>query len=538
MGMRHTLQRHMITILVVTIALLFTCINSVGVFVGMANRPANTVYLGTIHYFEDYFLYLNHFFQGSHGAWLTANRYTGEITSPSILYWTDVAMGKLGGLIGCTPIVSYHIFLVIVTCTTLLVMYMLLTRIFPTSKFRAFTGFLFAVVSTSFINHIYVDGKPMWYPFQLWRTPHFALDRLGGVPHQTLQSLLFFVLTILCFSKNTSHPIRRLILIGICAFILTSLNPIQGAIFLGTISVTHIILYLQKKPVAVPPLIILALTTSATFIYMYFLSTTLPHSQARAWEATQDTTTTIPFLFMSMGPISFLWLLGIIPALMSGSSVLLFACILTVGTYAVFISTIPQAVGVSNLRILFPALYPFIGAIAVYGAYFIALKLTKFVPKMTTVNVITLFFILLSLPTLSWEIQQKIKSQADTADRTIYLPKPVYSMFTALSTAGTFDDVVLANPATHMDVLVPPLSGHTTYSGHMLLTINSGEKQTAASRFFALNTQDAAQWLKTNHIRYILFTPYDGDINNFILAYPFLKIYKGSGTAQGIFLVP
>lgn len=108
-------------------------------------------------------------------------------------------------------------------------------------------------------------------------------------------------------------------------------------------------------------------------------------------------------------------------------------------------------------------------------------------------------------------------------------------MFMALGTIGGYNDVVLANPNTNMDLLVPALSGHTTYSGHMLLTIRSEEKQLFGSQFFSLNKPDAESWIKANNIRYVLFTSLDGDIKRFIQTYPFLKIYKMFEDSAAIF---
>lgn len=528
-------EKIMEVLLVSITAILLTLTNAIGVFVGLGSRPPNTVYLGTIHYWEDYFLYVNHFFQGAHGAWLTANRYTSEITPPSILYWTDVWMGKFGGLFGLSPIVSYHVSLFLVTIITIITMYVLLTRMFPKSKMYALIGFLFAALSTSFMNHIYVNGKPMWYPFQLWKTPHFALDRLGGVPHQTLQSLLFFLLTILCFSRQSTHPKMKLILIGILAFSLTSVSPIQAVIFLGAYLATQGILFIQKKPVPYAKLLVLFLITAITFIYVYFLSTTIPHSQARAWDGQQHTRAALPFLLLSLGPISVLFLLGILPSIFSGNALFIFAVILVLGTYGLFLSSVPQFIGVSNLRVIFPALYPFMGGVAVNGVLFIARKLTKIIPPMTSIALIVLLFIFMSLPTFFWEIEQKIQSQTDIKDQNLYLPTPINDMFTALQTTGRFDDVVLASPKAHLDTLVPALSGHTTYSGHMLLTIGSGEKQMNASQFFARNKPDAKNWIKENNIRFILFTSLDGDIKRFTQTYPFLRIYKAFGESTAIF---
>ncbi len=516
-------------IFVFILSLVITLLNAIGLFAGILNLPINTVYLGTIHYFEDYFLYVNNFFQGAHGAWLTANRYTSEITPASLPYWTDLWSGKLSGLFGLSPIASYHVSLFILMIVTIMVIYFLLEKMFPTSKTLAFVGFLFAVLSTSLINHIVVDGKPMWYPFQLWRTPHFAFDRLGGVPHQILQSLIFFLLTIVCFSHTAFHPKIKLLLIGVFAFSLTTLNPIQAVLFFAAFFATQIITYVQKKPVPFMRLIVLFLVTTGTFIYMYLLSLTLPHSQARAWDGQQHTTASLPFLLVSIGPISILLLLGIIPSFMTGNALFLFALLLTLGTYGLFFSKIPQAISVSNLRIIFPALYPFMGAIAVHGVLVLAKKLSKYVRPMTTITAIVFLFILLSLPTLFWEIEQKIQSQRDTKNPTIYLPASIDDAFKRLMTTGTFDDVVLANPMTHMDTLVPALSGHTSYSGHMLLTIKSGEKQLLASQFFDLTKSDAHAWILANNIRYVLFTSLDGDIKRLSQEYPFLIPLKQSG---------
>ncbi|MBI4065002.1 hypothetical protein HY409_01365 [Candidatus Gottesmanbacteria bacterium] len=521
---------------IIIFALLLTAVNSTGLITGILSRPPDTVYLGMIHYYQDYFFYVNHFFQGAHGAWLTANRYTSEVTPPSIFYWINILMGKIGGLIGLSPIASYHTSLIVLTILIIFTVYLLLARMFPKSKIQAFIGFVFAFLSTSLMNHIYVDGKPMWYPFQLWRTPHFALlDRLASIPHQIFQTLLFLLLTMMCFTQGTAHRRTKLILIGILAFSLTSNNPIQAIIFLAAFIATQGVAYIQKKPLPFNRLLVLFLVTACTFVYINLLSETLPHSQARAWEGRQQTITSPAFLLLSIGPISILYLLGIIPSLLSGNAIFIFAIILTLGTYGLFLSNIPQAIGVSDLRFIFPALYPFMGAIAVNGVVLIAKKLAKIIPTMTTITIVMLLFILISLPTLYWEIQQKIQSQTNTKDQIIYLPSPIYDMFMALGTIGGYNDVVLANPNTNMDLLVPALSGHTTYSGHMLLTIRSEEKQLFGSQFFSLNKPDAESWIKANNIRYVLFTSLDGDIKRFIQTYPFLKIYKMFEDSAAIF---
>jgi hypothetical protein len=76
-----------------------------------------------------------------------------------------------------------------------------------------------------------------------------------------------------------------------------------------------------------------------------------------------------------------------------------------------------------------------------------------------------------------------------------------------------------------MDILVPALSGHNTYVGHFAETIDYSAKRPLASSFFhlAMTPDNAMTWLKTNHIRYIIFTFYDGNISKFETEYPLLK---------------
>ncbi len=151
---------------------------------------------------------------------------------------------------------------------------------------------------------------------------------------------------------------------------------------------------------------------------------------------------------------------------------------------------------------------------------------------MTTLTAVLVLFILISLPTLYWEIEQKIQSQTDTKNQTIYLSTPIYEMFTSLTTIGELNDVVLANPITHMDTLVPALSGHSSYSGHMLLTIRSEEKKLFASQFYSLTKPNARAWILANNIRYVLFTSLDGDIIRFTQTYPFLYPLEQSGNIR------
>ncbi len=509
-------------IIVLLISVTMSLANSAQYFIELANTPKNTVYLGTTFYYMDYFFYLNHFFQGAHGVWLTVNRFTGENTPKSIIYWPNILMGKIGGIVGFSPITSYNVYAILISFLVLITSAYLLKKIFPSEPRLLLAGFIFSTFATSLLNHINVNGNTMWYPFELWKTPDFAFNRLGNVPHQLLQTLLFFLLTIVYFDKNQTSKIR-FILIALLSSALTSLQPATMAIFVISVIITSGWLFIYKNKLNIAKLACLGIFSALTFIYVNHILHTPPHLYAILWDGYQQDRTTIPFLLLSVGPISFLALLGIIFSVTSKKPLLIFAIVLTALSYALFLSPVPKLIGISNLRILAPALYPFLGTLAAIGtAKITQLQFIKAGFRNAIFTLIILIFFLASFPTLVWEINNKL--HIDHTSSTLFLPEKIYQGFNFLEGSGNFNDITLGNPATNIDVMIPALSGHTTYSGHDLTTIDAATKKNLATGFYYLTLDNPEVWLAENHIKYVIFTKYDGNLDLFRQHYPFLKI--------------
>mgnify|MGYP001567597418 FL=1 len=539
-------------LLPVFVAILLTLANSSNFLAGVLGTQAGEVYLGTTHYYEDYFLYLNQFFQGAHGGWLTLNRYTTESTPACILFWPNILLGKLGGIIRLSPEISYNVSVLFLSFFVLLTIVSLMAHSFLKDKTKAFIGFLLATLSTSLINHIWVNGSPMWYPFQLWKTPNFALDRLGGVPHQLVQTLLF-LLAMHAWFFYRSKKIPAPLITGVLLILLTTLNPVMSAIFLGTLWVTNIIIR-PKQAISWMTLLVISIAVAATAWYYNGLSSLEPHIQSKLWEAGQQITTTPLFMILSIGPISLLGTIGAITLVKRARPVELFSIILLIACYVLYFSPIPKLVGISNSRVMFPAMYAAWGILGVLGLETIAsllvipalgARIQNFMnwilgslhfggqasPRMTINTsfltvLLSLLFLLASLPTLQWELGQKLIVKPEERIPLLYLPNDVSASFSFLRTQGTFDDITLGNPLSHMDALIPALTGHTGYTGHPFATINNEQKKAGAMKLFQLKMTaiEAKEWLKTNNIRYVLFTQFDGDIKRFWLGLPFLKI--------------
>lgn len=481
-------------IITLLVAIVITIANSSNFLAGVIHTKPGEVYLGTTHYWEDYFLYVSQFFQGAHGGWLTKNLYTSEITTPTILFWPNVLLGKIGGLVGLSPQTSYNISVMLLSFAVLIILSSIMQRAFPKDKIKALIAFLLAATSTSLINHIRINGQPMWYPFELWKTPNFALDRLGGVPHQTLQTLLFLL------AMHTKKLPALLVLL----ILLTTLNPVMSALFL------------VAAWVSTPSfkLILPSIGFLVTAWYYNALSNQQPHIQSKLWEAADQVRTTPLFLLLSVGPVSVLGAIGAWAIRKRTKPIHLFSIALLVASYALYFSPIPRLLGVSNSRVLFPALYAAWGVLAVEGMFF-----------WKKTYVVFLLFILLTIPTLTWEIQRKLVVKPEERVPLLYLPDNVFQAFAYLKNQRPYDDVVLANPASHMDALVPALSGHVSLTGHPFATIANENKKRQSQRFFmrTMPDEEAKAWLASQNIRYILLTQFDGDATRFHDDYPFFR---------------
>lgn len=530
------ISRQQYFIFIIICALLLSILNSISFFAGLFNQPQGSIYLGTVHYWEDYFFYLNHFFQGANGAWLTANRFTSETTEPTIIYWTNILMGKIGSIIGLSPILTYNVFLLILAFLMLLLMGAILLRHFRYQAVPAASAFIFATLASSLQNRVTSsEGVRIFWPYQIWKTPHFAFDRLGGAPHQIIQSILFFILSVTIFWDIKNQKIKHLhyIIPSSAGILLATINPAAAAAIYASALVTVLIIKISNRnlaPTIIPKLFISGFFTGLTCIYMLHLMNIQPHIQTKIWEAVNQNATTWPFLAASIGPIIIFILFGLLSGNLQKLNPLeIFGLILFTGAYFMFMSPIPAKVGIGNMRFLFPATYIFLGIWAVHGLDFVSAKareLTGIGKKTAYIGLLGLF-ILLSLPTNVWELSQRWPKSNSIL---LYLPEDIYQGFLFLKDQKPPDLVALGNPASHMDSLIPPLSGHTSYSGHMLHTINHPLKQQTAMAFYSGGLPDPEKFLQDNHITYVIFTGYDGTRAEFTTGKKYLSvIYENPG---------
>jgi hypothetical protein len=531
-------------VLVITVSLFFAVLNSIAFFRGVAMTPAGTDYLGTVHYWEDYFFYLNHFFQGANGAWLTVNRFTPEATPPTIIYWANVMMGKIFSIFGLPPVLSYNLCLLILTFSALVASYYLLLSILHRHNL-AFIGFILSATATSLQNRVLSsEGKMIFWPFQIWKTPHFAFDRLGGAPHQTLLTLLVSVFLIIYLQKLPRRPLGHLVILTVMIIAITSIQLAQGAMTVILLFAAEMISSLISRRLdrdRIQKLLFITPITAICAYYMYRLFDLSPHVQTKLWEATQHSYTTLPFLLKSIGPVVILATAGILANIRKFRSIHWYGLMMIACGYLMFMSRIPQKIGISNVRLLFPSTYVFWGLFGALGIESLSALFTKRLKLnfSRSIVVITIIYLILTVPTLIWEIGSKLKNSGENNSPLVYLPKEISEGFNILKKTGSFDDVVVGGSASRMDTLIPALSGHTAYSGHLLQTTDNAGKQAVVARFFKLQLDSATalSWLQKEKVNYVFFTNLDGNRSLFGSIYPFLqKIWEN--TSVIIYRVP
>jgi len=365
------------------------------------------------------------------------------------------------------------------------------------------------------------------YPFELWNTPHYIFTRFGPTPHTLMQTFLVICILSLLFAKEKMTRGKRMLLFALYILLLL-IQPVVGIILLGSYLVTTGI---WKKYRDLPT--ILGLTVIAGIVSLWLKRVIFSqelYSAVQLWEQTQQVKTTIPFLLAAIGPIVPFALVGFLARIKKTQPIERFFLFLLVVGYGAFLTPLPERLGISNTRILFPAYiigFAWFGAVGVATIATLLSRMTTFKKSVATGICIGIFFLAVT-PTIIVEVQNRIPKQDPTSDMLTYLPSSMYEAFQFLETKTPYDDVVLANPISFMDLRVPALSGHRTVNGTAFSDNERAKRQEAYDIFLYKPTSEEAQlWMQRHHVTYVLHTAFDGNVVVFQSSYPFLtKIFE------------
>lgn len=478
------------------ISLLLAILNQLHVIIQWFARPANTYFTGIAHYFRDYFLYTDIIAQGASGNLWTAAHFTNEPMAKTWIYWFNALLGFLGNLVGLSPFGTYNVSLFLLVIALCLLWYYVTKIIYPTNKSLRLTSWIMILTASSFAQ----NGNLLW---QFWFSPAPAFNRLGGVPHQVFQTIVYIALAIV-FSRfvpmKLPHGIRNLesgirvktflssamihdsIFMILLTILASTANPIQMALFLCAAAITTT----RKNIVAFSVLAILGVTGAWITNRAFDLPVLAASKQ---WENAQFVSVSLWQFILSMGPIALLLPFGVKPFLKEKTPLRLLLFSYSALSILMFFSPIPKLLGTTSVRWLFPASYAILGILAAEGMFTIPKK-----------YLLIIGYVLLTVPSLAIQIN----SRANTSELN-HVPMAVIDALTSLKNSAR-GGVVLTDPSLPYDVLVPTFTGLPSFTGHPIHTLYPGVKESLRERFFsgAMTEDEKKKFLKDHRIRYII----------------------------------
>lgn len=509
------------TILIGTIATGIVIANFWHVLVSWITKPPGTYFTWIAHYYADYFLYASQIAEGIRGNIIVSRSlFTNEPVGATWVYWPNVLIGNLGSMAGLSAFSSYSVSLFLLVITLLILIYAVTKRLFPTNPLTRVIGFLFAVTASNFFSlaSLFKTGTiTLWH--DMWFSPTPALNRLGGVPHQALQTVLILTVVLLFARVVTAkeqprHPGWALIALPLLSFLAATLSPIQLLLLCAAILITTAI---QRPSRASLLSIGASLMTAGLGAYLVNASfdASPVYAAAKTWEAAQRLTVSLPAILLAMGPVIFFLPLGV-PAFVRTLTPIKLVLLLYGGlSLAVFVSPIPTLFHTSPTRWIHPASLLLYYLIAAEGLFMLSKLLTDQMhrrlptlekPMLMTVmmNVLLCLYCLLTVPAIIHQVQSRITPVLSSPLN--YIPQEDMTILTTLVQMPE-GAVVLTDPTLTYDVLIPAIAGRRSFTGHPIHTLYGSTKEQLRTRFFSgqMTSAEAQKFLADHTIGTVVY---------------------------------
>lgn len=537
---------------IIILSIAATCLTSAALISQYVLRPTDRVFIGLPHYWEDYFFYLDQFYQGAHGNWLTEINFTTENLKPTLFYFYNIVLGKIGGLFNLEPYTTYNVSLLILKFLFFILSYIVLFYIFPRNRLYRFLSFIMFLFATSFPSMAsQADGEVVISSLNLFRGKNTIYTRFENVPSTYIINIFllvsFLLLTNFISLLKKKYSLVSQGLLKISPFKLL-FNSFVISLFLFLLSIgdsakTFVLLisYLlmtlffcsknNKLSYFIVIIITFIIMVIPSLVIVKILSSSLSQNAvyhaANLWDVNNHIAQlkhlySHPIeLLMAFGMFGMTVFIGIPYILMSKKTMIMqFSLILFFVSVLGFFIPITDRTSIPGFRFMSSSAYIFGSVIALYGL----LTVEKFM-KRKLLSVLVLLVLIINFITIQSSFRRQIKILADPYSHFAYMPTDLYNGFMFLRNLPPKNATVLANPKTSMDILIPGLTGKKTYSGHLLMTYNTPIKDTEAVNFFYgdFSTDLKYEFIKEKNIKYIITAKYSKIPDSFIKNYTFMK---------------
>lgn len=584
--MRGILQKKSEIIFVILSCLIIAIANLWHVILPALQPKPNTVFLGVGHHYEDYFFYLSQFAQGARGALLANNQFTPEAIPQTMMWLTNVWLGKLGGLVGLTPWWSYTLSVFGFSLIYLYLIYKIMARVFPESGLMRVGGFLLATLTTNFYGVNINGGQLTIQPFEFFYHYTSAFNRLGAVPHLILQNILSLGLLLLFMLANSHSrgiplPPRRdrddktnrvflFLASALASAWLFVINPVSLFLVGLTCGISFIIILVipraaeeslanarnnlkqversfsrREDGIRMTKKIMLFISclTLVPVILLFIQLPALRHPFFQNFQTWETGVNPAPLIEVakSFGPFLLLIILGLPVFLRKNDSLRLTGAVYSILPLILYFSPIPKLLHIPYFRFLQPAAYVFFGAMAVEGIQLvissgarnlvhngISLPLSGIEMTLSSRREIkSLIFIGILICFLIVQLPM-LHYEIKTRLSNFIIPSPLnYVPVELVKGLQELEKYPAGNVlATNtLELLVPTFSGKKVYSAHRSLTIDYYRKIEEIARFYRLqmSTEEGKEFLTKNNLTYVLWHSTEGDPQLLESHYSFLK---------------
>ena len=267
-------------------------------------------------YTYDYNVYLSKIKQGIEGRWSVVDKYDNNPKQKGVfLQMIYLLSGKIGGLFGFSPGLTFHLLRTSVSVFWLLTI-IFLSFYFLKNPFLAFLGVLLSLFAASWPVFYEYQGTTWIGMHMSWWQEMDVLKRISYIPHYTLNYIIISILAILLSKQLTINNFRTICVILFFSFFI---HPSSGLLFLISWVIFQLInavwfrKYNRYRIVKIAyDTIFLFLVAALPLIYFQYVTSAYPWKSLTEFDKLFRYPVSVKEYILALGPVFFTGVLGLI----------------------------------------------------------------------------------------------------------------------------------------------------------------------------------------------------------------------------------
>lgn len=540
--------------------------------------PGERVFVLEHNYMFDYNFYLSRIRQGQEGRWLVSEKYYNRPHKGSLMQVFYLYLGKIGGLFGLSPPLTYHLSRLLLGLMLLLMIGGYTSSFFSGPPFGevnwwGMVAFLLIVTSGSWpIPVKLASGGWRFATYMGWWSAVDSLQRITFIPHVVFGQI-YLLLFIWVFGTKSLKELRLLKLIGwgIGGFLVGIVFPptliVVYTVF-GILSVLELVFSKSLKELKalkiegwikekILPRIVFILLSFPALFYLQLIFKVMPWRALALFDIEHRMPLPYREYAYALGPVLPLGMVGLIVAFAKKEKKLLSVVSWILGLFLLFAAFehVPQQ---SPLRFTEGLIHIPLGILATYLFWSVwqafhkysrswrnvekeekgsKIGLVRLIGKVGKIGVggVVFFVIVMGLLVMGsmvgWLTDQAYGKRVGTwlvpIGAQLVYPLEDFMNGVYFLRDNTSSETVVLGYVTSSN-FIPAYAGNYTYIGHAN-TPDEWTKNKIVEEFFVgkMDKEKAEEFLKKERISYIYFGPQErelGNVGDLGEIYPFVKV--------------